>query len=43
MALQGQKKNKEARAAFEKALELGKELPEKEKNALEQMIRDLKP
>jgi Flp pilus assembly protein TadD len=43
MALQGQKKNKEARTAFEKALELGKELPEKEKIALEQMIRDLKP
>lgn len=43
MALQGQKKNKEARTAFEKALELGKELPEKEKIALEQLIRDLKP
>jgi tetratricopeptide (TPR) repeat protein len=42
MALQGQKKNKEARTAFEKALELGKELPGKEKNAIEQMIRDLK-
>jgi len=43
MALQGQKKNKEARTAFEKALELGKEIPEKERSSLEKMIQSLKP
>jgi Tfp pilus assembly protein PilF len=43
MALQGQKKNKEARAAFEKALELGKALPDKEKDDLKKMIQSLTP
>jgi tetratricopeptide (TPR) repeat protein len=43
MALEGQKKNKEARAAFEKAIELGKDIPDKEKTLLGNMIQNLKP
>lgn len=42
MALMGQKKNKEAVTAFEKAVELGKEIPDKEKQYLQKTIQSLK-
>jgi tetratricopeptide (TPR) repeat protein len=42
MALEGQKKNKEALTAYEKSLELGKDVPEKEKMLLEKAIQNLK-
>jgi tetratricopeptide (TPR) repeat protein len=44
MALEGQKKNEEALAAYEKSLELGKNnIAEKEKASLEKTIQNLKP
>jgi tetratricopeptide (TPR) repeat protein len=42
MALIGQKKNKEALAAFEKANELGTDIPDKEKQYLQKTIQSLK-
>jgi tetratricopeptide (TPR) repeat protein len=42
MALEGQKKNKEAMDAYGKSLELGKEIPALEKTALEKTIENLK-
>ncbi|MBN2512055.1 MAG: tetratricopeptide repeat protein [Sedimentisphaerales bacterium] len=42
MALAGQKKNKEALVAFEKANELGIDIPDKEKQYLQKTIQSLK-
>lgn len=42
MAFEGLKKKKEALAAFQKAMELGKEIPDKEKQYLEKTIESLK-
>ncbi|MEN6306656.1 MAG: tetratricopeptide repeat protein [Anaerohalosphaeraceae bacterium] len=42
MALMGQSKNKEALVAFEKAAELGRDIPEKEKTYLDKTIQSLK-
>lgn len=42
MILKGLKKNKEALVAFEKAIELGKDIPEKEKQFLNESIESLK-
>lgn len=42
MALKGLNKNKDALAAFEKAAELGRDIPEKEKTYLDKTIQSLK-
>jgi tetratricopeptide (TPR) repeat protein len=42
MALEGQKRNQEAIDAYEKSLELGKDIPDQEKRTLEKLIQNLK-